>query len=353
LPFRRRPGVPVRRLRLVAVAAALGALALPSIAEAHSSSPVIAVDYEARPARSVIADGVTVRVLDGNRKLELTVRAPHRVVVVGYGREAFLRFDPAGVWVNERSLTAVANKLTEPGATPALDGAAPPRWQSLTSSHTYAWHDHRLALVPGSMATIGRVGTWAVPVLVDGRPLRVEGGLWHDPGPLLWPWLVLLGAVAAAVGVALAVHGGERLRRAVVYAGAAVAGVSFLIATSGFALARATSGTWVSVALPIVLAVVAIAVFVVRPELRYAIAAAVGLIVVAESLSQSSVFLHGYVISDLPAAVARAAVAAALLSGLTASLAALTGLFRERPRQPARTPAKPPPTLAIPKGRRR
>jgi len=353
LPFSRRPGVPARRLRLVVVVAVLGALALPSIAEAHSSSPVIAVDFEARLARSVIADGVTARVIDGNRRLELTVRAPHTVVVVGYGGEPFLRFDPAGVWVNERSLTAVSNKLTEPGATPALDRAALPHWQSLTQSHTYAWHDHRLALVPGSMAAIGRVGTWTVPMLVDGRSLRVGGGLWHDPGPLLWPWLVLLGALAAAVGVALALRAGRRLRHAVVHACAVVAGASFLIATSGFALARSTSATWASVAVPFVVAAAALAVFGFRPELRYAVAAAVALIVLAESLSQTSVFLHGFVISDLPAPVARAAVAVALLGGLVASVAAITGLFRERPRRPARAPVKPPPALAIPKGRRR
>ena len=352
MPFPRVPGLSFRRLRLVVVAAALATLALPAVAEAHSSTSVIAVDYEAKLARAAIATGVTARVIDGNRKLELMVRPPHAVVVEGYGGEPFLRFDGAGVSVNERSLTAVTNKLTERGATPALNKAAPPRWRSISASHQFAWHDHRLALVPGSTAGTGRIGTWSIPVLVDGAPLRVEGGLWHNPGAPVWPWLILvLAAVGAAVTVA--VRGSSRLRRTSVYVCVALAGAAFLLASSGFALAPSARGVWVTVALPFAFAAIAIGVFLLRPELRYPIAAGVGVLVVAESLGQLSVFVHGYVISALAAPVARGAVAVALLGGLVASIIALTGLFSDRSSRAARTPVKQPPKLAIPKGRRR
>jgi hypothetical protein len=352
LPFPRLPRSLFRHLLLVALAAALGTLTLPAVAEAHSSAPVIAVDYEAKLARSVIVPGVTARVLDGNRKLELTVRPPHTVVVEGYGGEPFLRFDTAGVSINDRSLTAVTNKLAQRGATPALEKEATPRWRSISQGHRFAWHDHRLSLVPGSMAETGRLGIWSIPVSVDGAPLRVQVGLWHEPGPSVWPWLVLLLAVAGAA-VAVAVRGNPRLRRSTVYASAVVAGASFLVASLGFSLAHATAGTWVSVSLPFVIAAIAIGVFVLRPELRYAVAVAIGLLVVAESISQLSVFLHGYVISVLAAPVARGTVAIALLGGLIASIIALTGLFSDRSKRPARAPVKSPPRLAIPKGRRR
>lgn len=352
MPFPRLPGLPFRRLRLVAVAAALGTLALPAVAEAHSSAPVIAVDYEARLDRAAIAAGVTARVIDGNRKLELTVRAPHTVVVEGYGGEPFLRFDTAGVSVNERSLTAVTNKLTRKGATPALEKAATPQWRPISRSNRFAWHDHRLALVPGSMAGTGRIGTWSIPLRVDGTPLRARGGLWHDPGAPVWPWLIVLVAAAGAAA-AVALRGSSQQRRSTVYSCVVVAGASFLLASSGFSLAHSTSGTWVSVSLPFVIAAIAMGVFVLRPELRYAIAAGVGLLVVAETLSQLSVFLHGYVISVFAAPVVRGAVAAALLGGLIASIIALTGLFSDRSKRPARAPVKQPPRLAIPKGRRR
>ncbi len=352
MPFPRVLALPFRRLRLVAVAAALGTLALPGVAEAHNSAPVIAVDYEARLAQSAFVPGVTVRVIDGNRKLELTVRPPHTVVVEGYGGEPFLRFDGTGVSVNERSLTAVTNKLTQKGATPGLDEAVTPRWQPISRSHQFAWHDHRLALVPGSMAGTGRIGTWAIPVRVDGARLRVQGGLWHAPGAPVWPWLI---ALVAAVGAAVAVaaRGSLRLRRTSVYICALVAGTSFLFASSGFSLAHSTPGTRVSVALPFVIAAIATVVFLLRPELRYAIAAGVGFLVVAESIGQLSVFVHGYVISVFAAPVARGAVAVALLGGLIASIIVLTGLFTDRSKRAVRMPVKQPPKLAIPKGRRR
>ena len=352
MSFPRLLGAPLRRLSLAAVVAALVALALPALGQAHSSSRVIAVDYEARLARAVIADGVEARVIDGNRKLELKVRAPHTALVLGYGGEPFLRFAPSGVWVNERSLTAVTNRLTREGSTPALDKTAPPRWRALSRSNRFAWHDHRLALVPGSMARTGRVGTWSIPVTIDGQPLRIEGGLWHHTGPPLWPWPILLVA-ATCTGVFLAVRGAARTRRAAAYTCVAVAGAAYLLATSGFTLAHSSSGTWVSVSLPLVIAVIAVAVFVLRPELRYAVAGGVGLLVLAESVGQLSVFRHGYVISALPAPVARAAVAVAVLGAQVASIIAVTRLFGDRPRRVAPRSVKPAPGLAIPKGRRR
>ncbi len=352
MPFPRVTGLSSRRLRLVVVAAVLGALALPATGEAHSSASVIAVDYEAKLARSVITTGVTARVIDGNRKLQLTVSPPHTVVVEGYGGEPFLRFDGSGVSVNERSLTAVANKLTERGATPALGKGARPRWRSISGDHAFAWHDHRLAVVAGSMAGTGRVGSWSIPLRVDGAPVRVQGGLWHSPAAPVWPWLIL---VLAAVGmaIAVAVRGSSHVRRSTVYACVVVAGASFLSASSGFSLAHSTPGTWVSVSLPFVIAAIAIAVFVLRPELRFAVAAGVALLIVAESVSQLNVFLHGYVVSALSAPVARSAVAVAFLGGVVASIIALTGLFSDRSKRVARAPVKQPPKLAIPKGRRR
>jgi hypothetical protein len=335
---------------LAASALALGALAVPSIAAAHSGTSVVAVDYEAKLARPAIADGVTARVIDGNRKLKLTVRPPHTVVVEGYGGEPFLRFDSAGVSVNERSLTAVTNKLTRRGATPDLDRGARPQWRTISESNQFAWHDHRLARVSGSMTRTGRVGTWSVPVSVDGAPLRIHGGLWHLRAPPLWPWLlVLLAAVGAAV--ALAIRGSAHMRRTTVYVCVVVAGTSFLVASTGFSLAHSTAGTWVSVTGPF--AIVATAVFVLRPELRYAVAAGAGVLVLAESLGQTGVFLHGFVISVFAAPVARAAVAAAVVGGVIAAVVALAGIVSDGSSRVSPTPVRRPPKLAIPKGRRR
>jgi hypothetical protein len=348
----------VPRGRLVA-AAVLAVLALPGIAQAHSTTSVIAVDDEARLSRSAIADGVTARVIDGNRRLELNVLAPHTVTVIGYGGEPFLRFNGAGVSVNERSLTAVANKLARTGTAPALDNGARPRWQLIARRHRFAWHDHRLAGAPGSKKGTGRIGDWAIPLEVDGRALRVRGGLWHARGPPLWPWLLLL-SVAVGIAAALATLANRSLKRWAAYACVVAAGASFLVATCGFALAPSTGRNWASLALPLVVAVVALTVFLTRAQVRYAVAGIVGVLVLAEAASELSIFGHGYVISVLPTVIARLAVAVALTGGLIASIVVLTGLLRDGSDGAARTsrrttkrPVKPPPRLAIPRGRHR
>jgi hypothetical protein len=356
-PLLRLAGSRVTRTRIVCVSA-LGVLVFPAAGHAHSTSSVIAADDVARLSRASVAEGVTARVIDGNRKLELTVVAPRTVTVIGYGGEPFLRFDRAGVFVNERSLTAVTNKLTRQDAAPALDKGAPPRWQLIAQRHRFAWHDHRLAPAPGPQAASGRVGNWSIPLDVDGRALRVEGGLWHARGPPLWPWLLLL-AVAVGAGAALAILAGRSLQRGAAITCVAVAGAAFLVAASGFALAPSTGSAWASLALPVVVAVVALAFFVFRPHLRYGAAGVVGILVTTEAASELSIFGHGYVISVLPASVERAAVAIALMGGLIASIVALTGLLRDggrasqRTQRPTKRPAKPPPRLAIPRGRQR
>jgi hypothetical protein len=342
-----------------AVTAILCALVFPAVAQAHSTSSVIAVDDVARLTRSSVAVGVTARVVDGNRKLDLSVSAPHTAVVIGYGGEPFLRFARMGVFVNERSLTAVTNKLTRRGALPALDKGARPKWQLVAHGDRFAWHDHRLALAPGRETGTGRIGDWSIPLEVDGKPLRIEGGLWHARGPPLWPWLVFL-AVVLGAGIALAVWGHPQHKRNAAYGCVAVAGTALLVATSGFALAQSTGSSWATLALPVIVALVVLAVFVVQPNLRHLVAGIVGVVVIAESASELSVFGHGFVISAFPAGVERMAIAVALAGGLLTTIVVAVGLFsgegESAPKLPGRAAkklVKPPPRFAIPKGRQR
>jgi hypothetical protein len=54
-----------------------------------------------------------------------------------------------------------------------------------------------VALNPGASF----VGTWRIPILVDGRSSAISGGLWHAPAPSIvwfWPIAVLLLCVLAA-----------------------------------------------------------------------------------------------------------------------------------------------------------
>jgi hypothetical protein len=154
---------PVGRKRIrgrfaIVTALALCGLVLPGRADAHGKSNVIALDYQARlTAGAVVTSGVRARVLDGDRKLELTVETSRTVIVRGYGGEPFLRFSARGAEVNLDSPTAVADKLTPRRAVPVMSPTAPPRWSLLTSGHRLTWHDHRLGPRPGIDAGVGRV----------------------------------------------------------------------------------------------------------------------------------------------------------------------------------------------------
>ena len=100
--------------------------------------------------------------VDGDRKLDLHVNGSHRVVVLGYAGEPFLRLTGAGVAVKERSVTAVADKLVKPGSFPALDANAVPLWSTKTSRHSFTWHDHRLGPRPGRRYGVGNVAAWTI-----------------------------------------------------------------------------------------------------------------------------------------------------------------------------------------------
>lgn len=345
------------RSRLV-IAAALCALALPGVAQAHGAGPVIALDYDARPAAGgAVAPGVRANVMDGDRKLELRVGHRHDVTVIGYGGEPFLHFSARGVEVNERSLTAVTNRLARAGSVPALSSAAHPTWEFLTTAHRFAWHDHRLGPRPGERTGAGRVGTWSVPVVVDGAPGRITGQLWRAHRPALAPWLALWG-LAVACGCAIAWRARRRTGSLVLYACTALSGALVILVGAGFTLASSQTGSskWIGLAAPAVIASLAIAVFVRTPRHRFVVAALAAALAFADALEDAAVFRHGYVVSELPAGVVRASLATALAAGAIALIVALTRLFDEEHRlersRPGRN-AMPRPKLAIPKGKMR
>ena len=46
------------------------------------------------------------------------------------------------------------------------------------------------------------VGTWSIPLVVDGRRTALVGAEWYAAGPDLWPWLVAGALLAATSGLA-------------------------------------------------------------------------------------------------------------------------------------------------------
>jgi hypothetical protein len=307
------------RARLLVVAS-LAALALPAQASAHGRAPTVALDYRLSLAPAATAiPGVHVRVLDGDRSLELSVARGRRVVVEGYLKEPLLRIDSGGVWVNLGSPTAAADKLV------ATSGRG---WKRIGSGRTVAWHDHRLA--PPPITRTGPVGRFAIPISIDGRAAVIAGTFWRVSRPAPWPWLGAAAAFVAALAAAAALRPARRAMLAVVVG--TTAGLAALAAVTTFAARDAPNGrvAWLQIGTGIAIAVALASVLVaLRGRRRVHAAGIVGGIAAATTIGSLSIFWHGVVISALPATGARLLCGLALVGGVAAVVLSFLPEFDE------------------------
>jgi hypothetical protein len=293
----RTPG----RWRLaVASAALLTALLVPAPAAAHVRSGAVASDYEA----AVISPSpaVSARVFESDLAVGLTLDDGHTAVVAGYDGEPFLRVGPDGVEVNVASATALEAGLVEEAGT---------GWEELSDGRTAVWHDRR---VRGPSAGVER---WEIPLVVDGASLRVVGEVRRIDRPPAWPWLLVLGAFAAAAGIAVARPG--HLPRAALVLGA-TAGVATIVVAVGFAArSGASPALWVEGANEVVLAAAGLAVLAKGSDgARAAACTLLGLLALFAGLLKTEVLTKGVVLSTLPDFGARASVAIAISGGIAA-----------------------------------
>jgi hypothetical protein len=310
------------RARLV-IAVSLVVLALPAQAAAHGRSATIALDYrlELDPL-SMRAAGVSVRILDGDRSLEVSSSSGMQVLVRGSLGEPMLRISGAGVWVNASSPTALGDGLVPSGER---------GWVRVSRDASYAWHDHRLKPPPASRP--GPAGRFSVPVEIDGRKAAIAGTFWRVSPPAAWPWLAGAAAFAAAVAAAAAFRRGWRSYLTVGLGTGA--GLGALVAVTTFAARDAPNGrvAWLQIGAGILVGAVLAAVLVgLRDRRRVHAAGVVGAIAAAASLGSLPVFWHGVVISALPATPTRLACGLALVGGLAAAAMSFLPDFDELPR---------------------
>jgi hypothetical protein len=310
-----------RRAPRAALAAACCAVivlaATPTVALAHGPVAPVATSYLAK-IDSVPA-GLEAKIVDGYVRMWLRVPRGETVVVLDYRGAPYLRFTAVGVEVNENSEMYYLNQTpyawTPP---PGLRRTTPPRWQPSSSGQAYEWHDGRLQALASVALAPGRayVGRWSVPILVDGRPTAISGGLWHAASPSLvwfWPVFVLLACVLAAWRV----QSPELDRRV-----ARVLGMAALVALSVACLARELHGRpGVSasqyVELVLVLAFAALqARRVISGRAGYFSYLVIGFVALWQGLELFTTLLDGYVLVTLPAAVVRTATAVCLGSAV-------------------------------------
>jgi hypothetical protein len=170
--------------------------------------------------------------------------------------------------------------------------------------------DHRVRVYPTRLPLSAHV--------VDGRHAALTGEIRRVQPPPAWPWLVVGLPFVAATAVLLLRRRG--LERGAVALGV-VAGAATLVTAAAFAFAsNASEGRWVEAGNEAVFALVGLAVIARGSrDARVTAAGALGLLALAVGLTKVPVFLHGVVLSALPATPARVAVALAIWIGAAAT----------------------------------
>lgn len=102
----------------IAAAVVAGSLAIPGTASAHGRTGRVAVDYRATvtPLRGSLARALAVRVYRADLALRLVALGSHRVLVLGYAGEPFLRLGADGTYASRSSLTAAGLGLVRAGS---------------------------------------------------------------------------------------------------------------------------------------------------------------------------------------------------------------------------------------------
>jgi hypothetical protein len=314
------------------------ALLFPATAFAHGRNAPVATSFRAKVDQVPAGAQLQAKVVDGDRKLWLRVPASATLIVLGFQREPYIRFDPAGVGLNLRSPTTYLNQPRPTYTSRPTSASAPPYWKRVTHGHAYSWHENRLhaveRLVHGGDARV--IGRWSVPLELGGKATAIAGTLSYVPGPRGWVWPV---AVIAATAVALAAA--ARRRRAAEVVFPVVALTAALVARLGrefYGGPDVSATSLFVVALSCLLAVVLVGGLLRgRGERRQLVALVIGGLALYQGLTLAPTLTKGIVLAALPADVERAAVATALACAVATLAVGMFAEAFERARHTART----------------
>ncbi|MFC7532533.1 hypothetical protein [Actinoplanes sp. GCM10030250] len=202
-----------RPLLLLAAAGAILVPAGPAFAHTGDTNGVSAYRVTVTGV-STPADGLSVRVVEGGARLELSNGTGRAVEILGYSGEPYIEVRPDGTYQNVNSPAAYLNE-TLGGDTPlpaSADPTAAPAWRQVSTETTVRWHDQRTqwreAGPPAQAAAAPdrahRLSEWAVPLRDQTRTFEIQGTLDYEPPPREWAWWA--GAVLLAIAVTLLAH---------------------------------------------------------------------------------------------------------------------------------------------------
>jgi hypothetical protein len=301
----------------------------PNSAQAHGASDPVASSYQARIAS--VPARMRAQVVDGDLRMWLDVPSGESVYVLDYQGAPYLHFADGRIWANNESQMYYFNQ--SPPVTPPLGirRTTRPRWLRVGSGTSYEWHDGRLqalaieAIAPGASS----VGSWRIPLIVNGRRTSVAGTLWYRRAPSIvwfWPMAVLALCVLAA----------WRLQEARIDAatGRALA-VLTLFGITLAAVGRDLHGRpglsgFGVVELAVISTFVAWALSrVVRDRASSLILFLIAVVAAWEGVSLIPTLLHGYVLLAMPPLLGRIATVICLSGAITLGLPILSLLRRE------------------------
>lgn len=139
--------------------------------------------------------GVRVDIVGGDAFVRVRSQN-HDVTVTGYQGEQFLHIAADGtVSVNAASLTLALNKTRYANTdSSGYDPKTPPVWTVVSHSGSYMWHDHRAhwmsPIDPRPSSHGEAVQNFAIPLVVDGNSVTVDGGIYLRTSSRLW-WLIV------------------------------------------------------------------------------------------------------------------------------------------------------------------
>jgi hypothetical protein len=295
----------------------MAAAVFPSAAGAHTgpANPV-ATSYLARITSAPA--GIEARVLGGDLRMWLNVPASTTVVVLDYRGAPYLRFSAAGVDVNTNSAMYYLNQPIPVTPPTGLSPHARPHWAQVSTAHVYSWHDGRLhalasvALAPGQRF----VGRWKIPLLVDGQPAAIAGGLFHADDPsIVWFWPIAVVLLCLWAVSRLGRREWDRLVARGLGLGALFGITVLAVGHELYGEPFVTTGQEIVLALVLAFVAVALIVLLFRGPSTFLLIL-IFLAALWAGIEFVSVLVHGYVLTVLPAFLSRVAVVACLACGV-------------------------------------
>jgi hypothetical protein len=178
--------------RPLAAVAALTALA--------AAAPTAVLAHQGNPSmRSVVRSvqprvpGVSLQVLSGDDRFQLTNRSTETVLVEGYDQEPYARIAPDGtVAVNHNSPAyhLNADRYGAVAVPRTATASATPDWHVLDKTGVFEWHDHRMHYMAKGVPSIvkdrsvkTKVFDYEIPIEIGATQGRILGTLWWAPAP--------------------------------------------------------------------------------------------------------------------------------------------------------------------------